>query len=122
MRSRLVSTVIAVCVAALASAGGRTTIPAGYHGDWASSAERCAPGPADNDNIRISARVIWEFEMRWDVRSITRIKKDEIVVGGRVTHGEATYDNGMRLGLLKGGKELAVGEGEDFGVYVRCKL
>ena len=89
--------------------------------DWASAAERCAPGPADNENIRITARVIWEFETRWDVRSITRIGKDEIIVGGRVTHGDATYDNGMRLGLVNGGKELAVGEGEDFGIYVRCK-
>ena len=106
---------------ALASAGARDTIPARYHGDWASAAERCAPGPADNENIRISARVIWEFETRWDVRSITRVGKDEIIVGGKVTHGEASYDNAKRLGLLRGGEELGIGEGEDFGVYVRCK-
>ena len=112
---------LALALPTIASAGERTTIPARYHGDWASSAERCAPGPADNANIRITARVIWEFEGRWDVLSIRRIRKDEIIVGGRVTHGEATYDNAMRLGLIEGGARLAVGEGEDFGVYVRCK-
>ena len=120
-RARPILLALALALPTIASAGERTTIPARYHGDWASSPERCAPGPADNENIRITARVIWEFETRWDVRSITRVRKDEIIVGGRVTHGEATYDNAMRLGLIEGGARLAVGEGEDFGVYVRCK-
>ena len=112
---------LALPALALASAAGPSTIPAGYHGDWASAAERCAPGPADNENIRITARRIQEFELRMDVRSVSATSKEAIIASGRITHGDAVYDNAMRLQLHDGGKVLGVGEGEDHGLYVRCK-
>ncbi len=77
--------------------------------------------PADNENIRIGARIIQEFETRMDVQSVTKTRDGSLIVGGRITHGEAQYDNAKRMVLLAGGKELGFGEGEDYGVYVRCK-
>ncbi len=118
---RLGAFVLALALPALASAAERRTIPAGYHGDWSSAAERCAPGPADNENIRIGARFVQEFETRMDVRSVTVTRNGSLLISGRTTHGDAQYENAMRLALFEGGKQLGVGEGEDFGVYVRCK-
>jgi hypothetical protein len=109
-----------------ASAAERSTIPPAYRGDWASSVAACAPGPQNIENIRVGARFIQEFETRLDVRSVTRVRKNEIIAGGRLSYSAAIdptaiYDSGTRLVLLEGGKELGVGEGEDFGTYVRCK-
>jgi hypothetical protein len=112
---------LALAMPALASANERSTIPARYYGDWSIAAERCAPGPADSGNIRIGARIIQEFESRMDVRSVFATPNGSIVANGRLTHGEAVYDTAMRLQLLAGGKALGVGEGEEFGRYVRCK-
>jgi hypothetical protein len=105
--------------AAPAVTAGPLAVP--YHGDWVIEGQRCAPGPTDNNNIRIGARRIQEFEMHMDVSAVTPVRKGEIIAGGRITHGDATYENGMRLGLVDGGKKLAIGEGEDFAIYVRCK-
>lgn len=99
----------------------RRTIPAGYIGDWASAAERCAPGPANNENIRIGARFIQEFESRLDVRTVIKTQNGGLLVGGKYKLGDVVYDNAIRLVLLEDGRELGFGEGEDYGTYVRCK-
>jgi hypothetical protein len=118
---RFAPLLLLVAMPTLVSASKDGTILARFHGDWAIGAERCAPGPADNNNIRITARRIQEFELRMDVRSVSATGEDAIIASGRITHGDAVYDNAMRLQLHDGGKVLGVGEGEDHGLYVRCK-
>jgi hypothetical protein len=97
------------------------TIPAAYRGDWAISAAQCAPGPADNNNLRIERQVIYSFESRVDVRRVRRIAPNSIEVASRVTHGQAHYGDQSRMTLLDGGARLAIGDGEDRQIFVRCR-
>ena len=56
----------------LGGAARQTAIPVEFIGDWSSSIERCALGPADYANIRIGPRVIQEFGTRLDVRYVVK--------------------------------------------------
>ncbi len=105
----------------LVAASERSTMPKGYLGDWSIGRERCAPGPGDNNNIRITVHRIREFERYMDVRTVRSTARNAIIVSGRIRHGDSVYENAMRLQLLENGTVLGVGEGEDYGNYVRCK-
>lgn len=111
--------------AAVAGAAELTAIPKAYHGHWGLTVEQCKKGKIDDANVRVDAQVFEDYSMKMDVRSVTDWSTDghpdEIIVGGRVGAGPDGYDYSKRLALLENRTVLAVGEGEDHSLYVRCK-
>jgi hypothetical protein len=107
----------------LGGAARQTAIPVEFIGDWSSSIERCALGPADNANIRIGPRVIQEFGTRLDVRYVVKQGTSGLFVDGHLTvaGSRERSHTATRLELLDGGTMLSLGEGEDSGRYMRCK-
>jgi hypothetical protein len=112
--------VAAILLTSTAQAQNRRTIPAAFQGDWSVTAALCAPGPADNGNVRIGRVVIMSFETRMDVRRVRVIAAESVEVSVRAQHGSATYNQTNRLTLLDGGSRLAIGDGGDRDILVRC--
>lgn len=106
-----------------AAATDMRNIPAQFHGHWSLTAEQCKADPTDDSHIHIGARFIRDYAMRMRVRSIHVVEKDVLIVGGRVTDIESgtKYDNAKRLYVSENRNELGYGEGEDYGLYIRCK-
>jgi hypothetical protein len=123
--SWLIVLLAAASLAAPANAREQRTIPPAYRGDWALSLSQCAPGPADGGNMRITARTIWTFESRIDVRRVRIVGTSSIDFSSRVHHGAAVYGDHSRLTLMNsivsGDLALGVGDGEDQQIYERCR-
>ena len=112
-------------LAAPANSREQRMIPPAYRGDWALSIERCAIGPADSGNLRITARTIRTFESRIDVLRVRTVGTSSIDFATRVHHGGAVYGDQSRLTLISnstsGRMMLGIGDGEDQELYVRCE-
>jgi hypothetical protein len=117
---------ILVILLALSSAGmvhakdTQSTIPKPFRGDWSLSLEQCAPGPTDGGNMRITAKRIYSFESQIRIKQVRIIAPNSIEYASRVSHSGAEYGDLSRLTLSEDGT-LFVGDGEDRGIFVRCK-
>lgn len=114
---------LALLIGDPALAEERATIPAAFHGDWAIEGQSCAPGPADTNNMRITAHSIFSFETRFDVRHVNRINATEISVEGQMSTGNAVFGMMERL-KIRGPRRLAIVDtnGQNVELYVLCRV
>jgi hypothetical protein len=118
---------LALLASSVVAADDDTTVPVRFHGHWALTVEQCAPDPLDDANVRVSAKLVEDWQTRFEVSSVWSESGDMLILSGRViVEGDVAnaYENAKRLELFEEGPEnetsLAVGEGEDRAVYVRC--
>ncbi len=96
------------------------TIPVVFRGDWAKTAAQCAPGPADSNTIRISARNSQSFESTGKVMTVKTIDAQQIIVDFRVTHSDASFGAQLNMKLSTDKKMLTIFDTMTSDSYVRC--
>jgi hypothetical protein len=96
-------------------------IPPAFHGDWALEDSTCAPGPADNGNMRITKRAIDNFESTGVVTNVKIFDPRTIRVTIRITHNSGTFGSTNMMTVSTDNARLTIGEMSDMSVYKRCK-
>lgn len=113
--------ILALSIANVASAKyTQRSIPKPFRGDWSMSAEKCAAGPSDSGNLRITGNMIYNFESQIRIKQVRILAPNSIEYSGRASHSGAEYGDLSRLTLSDDGT-LRAGDGEDRAVFVRCK-